>query len=196
MKAPSLRTVRLTLEPLTRDNAERLAVELEPVLADPALYRFIGGDPPTAADLVERHRRWAPGTSPDMRDWWLNWAVRRTDDGVAVGTVQATGPRPAPTPGPSRSAAGVAWGATGAALGAPAVAWVVGVEFQRRGYAVEASSCMLGWLCDEGAEAVVAWIHPDNIASQAVAARLGMRRTDAVLDGEIGWLLRLRPDRD
>lgn len=167
MRAVPLGTARLTLEPLTGENAERLAVDLVPVLAEPSLYRFIGGRPPTEPELVERHLRWGAGASPDGRDWWLNWAVRRAADQVAVGTMQATA---------SRGAGG---GAT--------VAWVVGRQFQGSGYAAEAAAAVLAWLRSAGTPEVVAWIHPGNAASQAVAVRLGMTRNGTVLDGEEGW---------
>jgi hypothetical protein len=60
------------------------------VLGDPALYEFTGGEPPTLDELRERYERQAVGRSPDRSEEWLNWIVRITDDGHAIGFVQAT----------------------------------------------------------------------------------------------------------
>jgi RimJ/RimL family protein N-acetyltransferase len=66
------------IEPLRVDHA----AEMVEVLSDPAIYEFIGGQPPTEEELAARYARQVqhPG--------WLNWIVR--EDGRAVGTVQAT----------------------------------------------------------------------------------------------------------
>src|SRR6059058_1561421 len=85
-RAEPLETGRLLLEPLRPDHS----AELAPVLADPALYVFTGGDPPSAAELGERYERQARGRSADGRELWLNWIVRERAGGAAVGYVQAT----------------------------------------------------------------------------------------------------------
>jgi RimJ/RimL family protein N-acetyltransferase len=71
-------TARLTLEPLRVDHA----TEMVAVLADPRIYEFIGGAPPSEDELRAAYARRVahPG--------WCNWIVR--EDGVAVGVVQAT----------------------------------------------------------------------------------------------------------
>ena len=80
---------RLILEPLRAGHA----VEMAPLLADPQLYAFTGGEPPTLHELRARYERQAAGRSPDGVERWFNWIVRRHDDGAAVGYVQATVPR-------------------------------------------------------------------------------------------------------
>ena len=66
------------------------AQELAPLLDDPGLYVFTGGEPASLPELRERYRRQAVGCSPDGSQRWLNWVVRRREDGRAVGTVQST----------------------------------------------------------------------------------------------------------
>jgi RimJ/RimL family protein N-acetyltransferase len=62
---------------------------------------------------------------------------------------------------------------------------------QGRGLAVEAAAAMVERLAAAGVTRLVAHVHPDHAASAAVAARLGLRRTDVVEDGELRWELTL-----
>ncbi|ROP34888.1 RimJ/RimL family protein N-acetyltransferase [Saccharothrix texasensis] len=164
-----VRTARLRVEPVRVAHAEEMAA----VLGDPALYAIIGGAPPSADELVSRYSRWERPTSDDGGEGWLNWVVLRDEDGVAVGTVQAT----------------TTTGVNGLAA---EVAWVIGVPFQGHGYATEAAAAVVGWLVDGGARDVHAHITPDHPASEAVARRIGMRATGEFRDdGEQRW--RWRP---
>ena len=74
------------LEPLRADDARELA----PLLGDPALHAFIGGEPATEAQLHARYIRQAAGQSPDATQGWLNWVARDVATHAPVGTVQAT----------------------------------------------------------------------------------------------------------
>ena len=54
------------------------------------------------------------------------------------------------------------------------VGWSLGSGFQGKGYATEAAAAAIDWAFDNlGWTDVIHCIHPDNVASQAVAARLG-----------------------
>lgn len=101
----------VTLDPLTPADAHELA----PLLEDPGLHQFIGGEPFVGRELEARYRRLAQGAPPGSGECWHNWTIRRRADGRAVGTAQAT-------------VAG-----TNAAL-----AWVVASRWQGHGYASEA----------------------------------------------------------
>ncbi|MFL6113091.1 MAG: GNAT family N-acetyltransferase [Catenulispora sp.] len=148
-------TARLVLEPLTAADAD----DMVSVLAAPELYAFIGGEPPEVEGLRARYARLAVGGSADGSQEWHNWVVRRGEDGVAVGTVQAT------------------------VSDAADVAWVIGVPFQGRGYAVEAASALVTWLREHGVADVRAHIHPGHAASARVAERIGLIPS-GVLDDE------------
>ena len=163
-RAPALAGARLALDPLRVDDA----AELAPLLADPALHAFTGGEPDTPAQLRARVERQVRGRSPDGRDVWRNWVLR--DGGTPVGTVQAT-IRPD---------------------GIAQVAWVVFTPYQGRGYAREAAVALVDALLAEGAPAVIAHIHPDHAASAAVARAAGLRPTEELHAGERRW----RRDRD
>ncbi len=170
---PRLVTARLRLDPLRVEDAEDMAV----VLADPALYTFIGGEPPSVQRLRDRFGRMIAGPGPDdAGEVWHNWTVRlRTasgdepGDGPAVGTVQAT-----VTPAAATSD----------------VAWVVGTGHQRLGLATEAATAMAGWLLSTGVRRLVAHIHPEHTASEKVAQKIGLLATGTFDDdGEQLWAL-------
>jgi RimJ/RimL family protein N-acetyltransferase len=162
-------TERLVLTPLRVEDADELAE----VLGDPRLHRFIGGRPDTVEELRARYAAMTAGSGrADER--WRNWVVRRREDGRPVGTVQATLTRD-----------GGRWTA--------AVAWVVGVPWQQRGYATEAARALVGWLHGQDVHQVVAHIHPDHLASAQVAARAGLRPTPELVDGEQVWRLLAPP---
>jgi uncharacterized protein (DUF1684 family)/L-amino acid N-acyltransferase YncA len=157
--ADPLTSERLRLEPLTVDHAPAMVA----VLADPSLYEFTGGSPPTLSELSARYARQSAGHSPDGSERWLNWIV--VLDEQPIGYVQAT------------------------VVGAEAeIAWVVSPDHQGRGLATEAATTMADCLASAGVTRLVAHIHPDHEASAAVAARLGLRRTDVVEDGEVRWV--------
>ena len=158
-------TRRLLLTPLRPEDAELMAG----VLADERLHEFIGGSPASAAELRSRYRRLAAG-SPDPGELWLNWIVRLSVTGEPVGTVQATVIR--------RSER---WEA--------AIAWVIGTNWQGRGYASEAARALVGWLSGRGATVITAHIHPRHAASARVAERAGLFPTAAEVDGERVWRL-------
>ena len=155
-------TSRLDLIPLIAADAD----DLYPILRDPSLQRFTGEIPPADVEAVRSgFARWEARRSPEGTELWLNWVLRRRVDARAVGLVQAT-------VGNARTA----------------IAWTVGAEFQRQGYATEAGSALIAWLRESlRATRIVGSIHPDNVASRTVAQRIGLRPTDRRLDGEVIW---------
>ncbi|MGI5337342.1 GNAT family N-acetyltransferase [Streptomyces sp. CA-181903] len=164
--AEHIRTASLELSPLAVEHAEEMAG----VLADPALYRFTGGEPSTPEELRARYRRLVAG-SPDPAVVWHNRVLRLRDGGRLVGTVQAT--------------------VTGSRTVAE-VAWVVGTPWQGRGLATEAAREWIAWLTGRGGvRTVIAHIHPDHRASAAVAAACGLAPTGELQDGEVRWRLTL-----
>ncbi|WP_220150046.1 GNAT family N-acetyltransferase [Acidipropionibacterium virtanenii] len=168
--AEPLTTGDLRLDPLRVADAGEMAG----VLADESLYRFTGGSAPAPSRLRARYRSQVRGASSDGTQGWLNWIVRPEPPGAAVGFVQATLER--------RSR-------TFEDLLVASLGWVVGPVWQGRGIATRATGAVLEWLVSRGVAEFRAHIHPDNAASQKVAAKLGFRPTGLVLDGEIRWVL-------
>jgi RimJ/RimL family protein N-acetyltransferase len=159
----AISTPRLDLVPLRPADAD----EMVGVLADPRLYTFIGGEPPDRESLRASYTRQSAGQSADGAEEWRNWIVRLGPDGTAIGFVQAT---------------------IVDAGAAASVAWVIGVPWQGRGFAVEAVRALVSWLDRRGIRTVVAHIRPDHHASRSVAARAGLEPTDELDDdGEQVW---------
>lgn len=142
------------------------------VLADPSLYEFTGGEPPTVEQLRRRYTAQLLGGPADGSEQWVNRVVlqgRRP-----VGYVQATLP------------------SDGAAA---EIAWVIGRPWQGRGYAWQAAVLLLEELASQGVRQVTAHIHPAHAASGRVAERLGLGPTSVVVEGENRWMGTIRPDR-
>lgn len=154
------------LDPLRPDDAD----EMVGVLGDARLHDFTGGHPLALDDLRRRFQRLAVGRSPTGDETWLNWIIRLRAGRAAVGTVQAS---------------------ITTAVPHAAIAWIVGVPWQRQGIAGEAAVALVGWLEQQGIPSISATIHPRHVASQKVAARAGLVRTSEVVDGEERWR---RPD--
>jgi RimJ/RimL family protein N-acetyltransferase len=160
--AELIRARRLTLVPLSAGHAEEMA----DVLADPELYAFTGGSPPTREELRARYERWIAG-SPDPAVSWCNWVVRLRRPGCLAGTVQATiSTVHEPT---------------------AEIAWVVGTPWQGQGIATEAARALVAWLRQRSVATVIAHIHPGHQASAAVASAVGLTPAGQVQDGEIRW---------
>jgi RimJ/RimL family protein N-acetyltransferase len=163
--AGEIETERLVLRPLAVEDADGMV----DVLADERLHEFIGGRPANLDELRDRYRRLAAG-SPDEDQVWLNWIARRRSDAHPVGMLQATLT--------DHEESGT-WTAQ--------VAWIVGVDFQGRGFASEAARALVRWLRPRGVATVEAHIHADHRASAAVATRAGLRPTTEEADGEQVW---------
>ena len=162
---PTIETERLRLVPLRVADAEQMAM----ALAEPALYEFIGGEPPTPAELRTLYARGLAGPPRDG-EAWHNWAIRLAVDGTLIGHVQATVMRG----------------------GAEAdIAWILGAPWQGLGYATEAAIGMARWLEASGVGTLTAHVHPRHGASAGVAARAGFEASDEVEGGEVVW--RRRP---
>jgi len=143
-----LKTERLTLEPLQK----RHAALLFETLSDIAIYSFIPQVPPKSVEeLAERYARLAVGRSADGKDIWLNFALRHVDDGIYLGTVQAT--------------------VTGKRA---FVAYELGPRHWGNGYATEAVRALVGHLFSVyGVEVIHAETDTRNNRSAALLKRLG-----------------------
>jgi RimJ/RimL family protein N-acetyltransferase len=166
--AQPISTRRLTLVPLSPEHADEMAA----VLADPDLYTFTGGSPPTRQELRTRYERWVAG-SPDPAVSWCNWVIQLRSPRCLAGTVQAT----------------ISTGDEPIAE----VAWVVGTRWQGQGIATEAALALISWINQQSVRTVVAHIHPGHQASAAVAAAAGLTPTGQLQDGEMKWRLTTTP---
>jgi len=148
-----LKTERLTLTPIgVSDYAD-----LKAVWANPDFVKHITGKPMTGEEVWLRLLR-------DIGHWqalgYGNWCVRRSEDGVYVGSVGVLDFRRDLTP----------------PFDAPELGWGVSPRFQGQGMAFEAASAALAW-CDEtlNAHRTVCMISPGNGPSMTLAGRLGFK---------------------
>ena len=163
-----IRTARLNLEPIRRVHAG----VMYPILSDPNIYQFTGGSPPSSIEtLAETYASWELRRSPDGKELWLNWLLREREKAAAIGSVQAT-----------------------IAENCTYIAWMVGTQWQRRGYASEAASALVRWLLALGPGEIRARVNPCHTASQIVAGRAGLRRTEQLNAGEEVWVLNRPPN--
>jgi RimJ/RimL family protein N-acetyltransferase len=167
--AEELTTQRLVLEPLRVEHAAEMALTLD----DISLHEFTGGEPATYAELSARYRRQVAGRSSDGEQQWLNWVLRRRDDGRAAGYLQATVEHDGSDGDPGLVAE---------------LAWVVATGHQGQGLAREAATEVTHWLASHGVPRIVAHVRPDHAASAAIARSLGMAPTEVVVDGEVRWV--------
>jgi RimJ/RimL family protein N-acetyltransferase len=142
------RTDRLVLEPLSHLHADGLVA----ALGNPSVSSYLNAPDVTTVEAlharIDRLQRGAPDG-----EVWINFAIRRVDDGAIVGRVEAT-----------------RYGAWAE------IAYLVGPAYQRRGYATEASRWLLSQLAASGVHEVWAAVHPDNVASCMLLARCGFER--------------------
>ncbi|MDE2868705.1 MAG: GNAT family N-acetyltransferase [Chloroflexota bacterium] len=159
----TLETDSLRLTPMVECDTDALFR----LLKDPEIHVFTGGHPPASADDVRaKIRRRESRRSPAGDELWLNWTLRLKADRSVVGYAQA-----------------------GVQQGKADLAWVVGVPFQRRGFASEASQRVLQWLRDDlGVHEFRANIHPDHVASHRVARNIGLLKSGERTDeGDEVW---------
>ncbi|QWQ41927.1 GNAT family N-acetyltransferase [Streptomyces sp. YPW6] len=193
---PPFATARLDALPLEPAYAEEMAA----VLADPVLYDFTGGEPPSRDALRVRYERQCAG-SPEPGERWWNWVLRvRTageGDAEGAGGVAGEGTGRADGEPDDRSDADSAGqpaarivGYVQATVRGPRaeIAWVIGTPWQGRGYAREAARGLAAHLASAGGvRELVAHIHPDHAASAGVAVAAGLGPTGEWEDGERRW---------
>jgi [ribosomal protein S5]-alanine N-acetyltransferase len=142
------RTERLLLRPAAAADA----AALWPVLGNPTLYQWIARKPPDSrADVEDRMARISQRTAEGRADQWLNWTVWLPESGDAIGIVETTVP-------PTHIAS---------------IAYLFGRAFWGHGYASEAVGAVVALLEDAGMVAFEATIDTRNLASRALASRLG-----------------------
>ncbi len=156
----SIESARVRLDPMTPADVDELFVLLD----DPRLNAFTGGEPRARDELVRWLALVGPGSSPSGDETWCNWIIRKREDGVAIGTAQATVVSDEGT-----------------------LAWVIGSGWQGQGFAKEAATAVAAWLRSRGISRLGAHIHGDHIASSAVARSIGLIETNELVDGEVVW---------
>lgn len=165
----TLTTDRLRLRPFDERDLEEYAA----MCADPDVMRYIADGRP-----LDRPGSWR-SLALMLGHWMLRgygqWALQLKDDGHFVGRAGLWQPE----------------GWPGLEVG-----WALTPRFWGQGLATEAGQATLDFAWNQlGADNVISIIHPDNIASQRVAERLGLQlqRNTTLGDQQVLILGRTRP---
>lgn len=155
-----LHSARLTLEPIQAAHAS----EMFGLWQDRDIYTFIPEEPPpTLAWLAQRYDKLTCRQSPIGDEAWLQWALRRKQDQVLIGRVEAS----------------VRLDATAQ------LAWLLGTSYTGQGYAREAVRRMLDHLRDDyGVREVDVEIDTRNLRSLRLAEALGFTRVNLVVGAD------------
>lgn len=154
-----LETDRLVLEPITTDHVEKMLQ----ILCDETLYQYIPGNPPSLESLKKTYEFWQNRKSPDSKEIWLNWAAKSKTTTKYIGHFQA------------------GWDSKKGF----SVAYTVGVQFQKQGFAKEAVSSIIDFLVSQfNAETIRAWIDTRNLASIHLMKSLGFTQSGFVKNAD------------
>ena len=156
MPFKDFQSVRLQMKPVKKSFAK----QVWPILNDSRLYTYLPEDPPTLDTLERRFAFWEPGMSPDQSEYWLNWMIQAKDTQQVFGTIQAGIHRESKV---------------------ATIAYILGSDFQKKGYATEAVSSLIDFLKKEyQVNQVKAWIDTRNIPSIRLVERLGLTRIELI----------------
>jgi RimJ/RimL family protein N-acetyltransferase len=150
---PRLETERLHLRPWHARDFEAFAA----IMADPDVARYLSGSP------LSRSEAWR-SLAASVGQWHLRgygtWAVERKSDGALLGKVGIIHPE----------------GWPGIEVG-----WTLGKEAWGHGFASEAGQAAIDYaFITLPLERVISIIHPENVPSQKVAARVGETKGERI----------------
>jgi RimJ/RimL family protein N-acetyltransferase len=151
----TLRSPNLLLEPVLKSHAR----ELYRLFGDSRLHEFVAFEMPTFARQKKRCEQWARRRSADGSKLWLNWVARENARELVVGHFQV-----------------VLKSDFSASVG-----YLVGHEFQGRGFATEAMRAIFVFLRETfDVRKISAVTDSENIASHRLAKRLGMAQSEVI----------------
>ena len=156
MSFKGFQSPRLFMKPVHR----KLAQSLFPLLNDQALYQYLPDQPLTLEALEKRFTFWELGISPDQSEYWLNWVLQSKANEQFIGTIQAGIDRDSKV---------------------ATIAYIIGSDFQQKGYATEAISALFTVLKEEyQVRQTKAWIDTRNLPSIRLVEKLGFKQIEFI----------------
>jgi RimJ/RimL family protein N-acetyltransferase len=168
MQRPTdIQTERLILRVILPDEIEWLLAGDAHRLESANGFIYPPDDPNRGIDLGWHLR--ALRTDPEQLPWRIRLIVERSSNTV-IGSINLKG---APD-----------------AEGDVEIGWGLNAEYRSQGYATEAASAVVRWAFQQpGVRSVSATVPDDNDASQRVARRLGLTRTDSTRRDRPLWTM-------
>ena len=151
MTREAFATDRLAIEPLAPGHADGLFA----ALADPAVHRYLPQPEATTLEAVRARIEHLVAAEPDPGERWWNFAVLLRTERTVIGRLEAT------TYGD--------WGE---------IAYVFGPRWWGAGLASEATRWLVEHLAAHGVAEQWAAVHPANLPSQRLLARIGFSRVE------------------
>ncbi|TPG15345.1 GNAT family N-acetyltransferase [Sphingomonas oligophenolica] len=151
--APTLVTARLTLRAHHIDDLDACAA----LWGEPAVYRYIGGKPPSREEVWHRVLRYIGHWSAIGYGYWL---AQESATGRLVGELGVIDTRRDTVP---------------SFAGTPEVGWALSGWAHCQGFAREALDAVLGWIDSRGIARTMCIIDPANAPSIGLAERVGYR---------------------
>lgn len=166
-RPPNIETKRLALIALLPDEVEALMTRDLKRVAQLTGLRFPAEDPNQGVEYGW-HLRAMRSDSGEI-PWRIRLIVERSSN-RAVGSINLKGP-------PSTT-------------GDVEIGWGLILNSRGKGFATEAAAAVIRWVMQqEGVKSISATIPDDNLASQRLAHRLGLHRTNAVRRNVPLWII-------
>ncbi len=151
---------RLVFEPVTGEHAEIFFEKL----SDPLIYEWISSKPPPSLEALQSSwKKRENRLSPDQTTAWLNWVIRRVDDGSYVGRIDADISKENVATNIGYVFFPIAWG---------------------KGYATEALQAVCEHLGMNGITKILATVTKGNLASYRVLEKAGFKILREIPQGD------------
>ena len=156
---PTLESPRFILESITEVHSQ----EIHQLYSNPELHLYVPFEPGSLEEQRQRCIRWSKRRSPSQNELWLNWAAREKVSQQIISHFQVSIDRRAQV----------------------SIGYLVAKEFHRQNYASEGLCEVFKYLKSQlGVHEVKLWSDTRNIASHALATKLGFKKIEHIQNAD------------